>query len=38
MKVALIEYGEMGKTIERFAIRGGHSITVRIDKDNTDDI
>jgi 4-hydroxy-tetrahydrodipicolinate reductase len=28
----------MGKTIERFALQRGHSITVRIDKDNTDDI
>jgi 4-hydroxy-tetrahydrodipicolinate reductase len=38
MKVALIGYGKMGRTIERFAIQRGHSITVRIDKDNTDDI
>jgi 4-hydroxy-tetrahydrodipicolinate reductase len=38
MKIALIGYGKMGKTIERFALQRGHSITVRIDKDNTDDI
>ncbi|MDR1887478.1 MAG: 4-hydroxy-tetrahydrodipicolinate reductase [Prevotellaceae bacterium] len=38
MKIALIGYGKMGKTIERFAVRRGHSITVRIDKDNTDDL
>ncbi|MDR0384778.1 MAG: 4-hydroxy-tetrahydrodipicolinate reductase [Prevotellaceae bacterium] len=38
MKIALIGYGKMGKTIERFALRRGHSITVRIDKDNTEDI
>ncbi|MDR1130541.1 MAG: 4-hydroxy-tetrahydrodipicolinate reductase [Prevotellaceae bacterium] len=38
MKIALIGYGKMGRTIERFAIQRGHSITVRIDKDNTEDI
>jgi 4-hydroxy-tetrahydrodipicolinate reductase len=38
MKIALIGYGKMGKTIERFALQRGHSITIRIDKDNTDDI
>jgi 4-hydroxy-tetrahydrodipicolinate reductase len=38
MKIALIGYGKMGKTIERFALKRGHSITVKIDKDNTDDI
>ncbi|MDR2287071.1 MAG: 4-hydroxy-tetrahydrodipicolinate reductase [Prevotellaceae bacterium] len=38
MKIALIGYGKMGKTIERFAIQRGHSVTVRIDKNNTDDI
>jgi 4-hydroxy-tetrahydrodipicolinate reductase len=38
MKIALIGYGKMGKTIERFALQRGHLITVRIDKDNTDDI
>jgi 4-hydroxy-tetrahydrodipicolinate reductase len=38
MKIALIGYGKMGRTIERFALQRGHSITVRIDKDNTEDI
>jgi 4-hydroxy-tetrahydrodipicolinate reductase len=38
MKIALIGYGKMGKTIERFALQRGHLITVRIDKDNADDI
>jgi 4-hydroxy-tetrahydrodipicolinate reductase len=38
MKIALIGYGKMGKTTERFALQRGHSITVRIDKDNTEDI
>lgn len=28
----------MGRTIERLALRRGHSISVRIDKDNTEDI
>ncbi|MDR1594865.1 MAG: 4-hydroxy-tetrahydrodipicolinate reductase [Prevotellaceae bacterium] len=38
MKIALIGYGKMGKTIESFALQRGHSVTVRIDKDNTNDI
>jgi 4-hydroxy-tetrahydrodipicolinate reductase len=38
MKIALIGYGKMGRTIERFALQRGHSITTRIDKDNTEDI
>ncbi|MDR1581774.1 MAG: 4-hydroxy-tetrahydrodipicolinate reductase [Prevotellaceae bacterium] len=38
MKIALIGYGKMGRTIEHFALERGHSITVRIDKDNTEDI
>ena len=37
MKIALIGYGKMGKTIEKIAIARGHEITVRIDKDNQDD-
>lgn len=37
MKIALIGYGKMGKTIEKIAIARGHQITVRIDKDNQDD-
>lgn len=32
MKIALIGYGKMGKTIERLAVEGGHQITHRIDK------
>ncbi|MDR1897559.1 MAG: 4-hydroxy-tetrahydrodipicolinate reductase [Prevotellaceae bacterium] len=38
MKIALIGYGKMGRTIEGFAVRRGHSVTIRIDKDNTEDI
>ncbi|MDR2425077.1 MAG: 4-hydroxy-tetrahydrodipicolinate reductase [Prevotellaceae bacterium] len=38
MKIALIGYGKMGRTIERLALERGHSITVRIDVNNTADI
>ncbi|MDR0559315.1 MAG: 4-hydroxy-tetrahydrodipicolinate reductase [Prevotellaceae bacterium] len=38
MKIALIGYGKMGRTIERFAVQRGHTISVKIDKDNTEDI
>ena len=38
MKIALIGYGKMGRTIEGFALARGHEITARIDKDNTDDL
>ncbi|MDR2562543.1 MAG: 4-hydroxy-tetrahydrodipicolinate reductase, partial [Prevotellaceae bacterium] len=38
MKIALIGYGKMGRTIERFALERGHQIALRIDKDNTDDL
>ena len=37
MKIALIGYGKMGKTIERIAIERGHEIVSIIDLDNTDD-
>lgn len=40
MKIALIGYGKMGKTIEKVAIERGHEIIARIDTSNftTDDI
>lgn len=38
MKIALIGYGKMGRTIERCALQRGHEITSRIDKDNVEDI
>ncbi|MDR2465816.1 MAG: 4-hydroxy-tetrahydrodipicolinate reductase [Prevotellaceae bacterium] len=38
MKIALIGYGKMGRTVERFALQRGHEITSKIDKDNTEDI
>ncbi len=38
MKIALVGYGKMGKTIEQIAISRGHQISFIIDKDNTDDL
>lgn len=37
MKIALIGYGKMGKTIERIALERGHEIVSVIDVDNIDD-
>lgn len=37
MKIALIGYGKMGKTIERIALERGHEIVSVIDVDNPDD-
>lgn len=37
MKIALIGYGKMGKTIERIAKERGHEIVSVIDLDNTED-
>ena len=34
MKIALIGYGKMGHAIEALAAERGHSVTVRIDKDD----
>ncbi len=36
MKIALFGYGKMGKTIERLAIKRGHSIVAKIDKNLRD--
>lgn len=38
MKIALIGYGKMGKTIGRLALDKGHSIALKIDKDNQGDL
>jgi 4-hydroxy-tetrahydrodipicolinate reductase len=38
MKIALTGYGKMGHAIERFALARGHEISIRIDKDNVDDL
>lgn len=37
MKIALIGYGKMGKTIEKIAISRGHDVVSRIDIDNQED-
>lgn len=37
MKIALVGYGKMGKTIERLAQEKGHDIVLIIDKDNPQD-
>ncbi len=37
MKIALIGYGKMGKTIERIALNRGHEIVCTIDVDNQQD-
>jgi 4-hydroxy-tetrahydrodipicolinate reductase len=34
MKIILLGYGKMGKTIERIALKRGHEISARIDIDN----
>ena len=38
MKIALIGYGKMGKTIEKIALERGHEIVSIIDVDNLNDI
>ena len=37
MKLALIGYGKMGKTIEEIALQRGHTIVLKIDIDNASD-
>ena len=36
MKIALIGYGKMGRTIEEIALQRGHSVDLKIDIDNID--
>ncbi|WP_298547582.1 4-hydroxy-tetrahydrodipicolinate reductase [uncultured Aquimarina sp.] len=36
MKIALLGYGRMGKTIEKIATERGHSIVLTVDKDDKD--
>ncbi len=38
MKLALVGYGKMGKEIEAIAIKRGHTIVLKIDKDNAESI
>ncbi len=35
MNIALLGYGRMGKTIEQIAIKRGHNIVLKVDKDDT---
>ena len=37
MKIALIGYGKMGKTIENIAIQRGHDVILRLDVNNPED-
>ena len=37
MKIALIGYGKMGKTIEEIAVQRGHEIVLKIDENNQED-
>ena len=36
MNIALLGYGRMGKTIEQIAIKRGHNIVLKVDKDDKD--
>jgi 4-hydroxy-tetrahydrodipicolinate reductase len=38
MKLVLIGYGRMGHEIEQAALEAGHTVTLKIDKENTDDL
>lgn len=38
IRIALLGYGKMGKTIDRLATEAGHEVVLRIDKDNTKDL
>lgn len=38
MKILLVGYGKMGKTIERVALERGHTIAAKIDIENTKDL
>ncbi len=38
MKIALLGYGKMGKTIEKIAIKRGHTIVIKADTDATYDV
>ncbi|MDP5043453.1 MAG: 4-hydroxy-tetrahydrodipicolinate reductase, partial [Leeuwenhoekiella sp.] len=37
MKIALLGYGRMGKTIEKLAIERGHTIVAKIDQNDSYD-
>ncbi len=38
MKIVLIGYGKMGKTIEKLAVKAGHEIVLKVDVENQNEI
>ena len=38
MKLAIIGYGRMGRSIEEMALSRGHEISLRIERENTEKI
>ena len=38
MKISLLGYGKMGKTIEKIALQHGHEIVFKINRENLDDL
>ena len=38
MKIALIGYGKMGKAIEEIAVQKGHSVVLKINSQNKDEL
>ena len=38
MKIAIIGYGKMGKTIEQLALQSGDEVVLKIDQDNADEL
>lgn len=38
LRIALIGYGKMGHEVEAIALERGHTIVLRIDKDNINDL
>jgi 4-hydroxy-tetrahydrodipicolinate reductase len=38
MKIVLLGYGKMGKEIEKIALKRGHEIVLKVDKDNADTV
>ena len=38
MKVAIIGYGKMGKTIEQILLDRGHTVHLKINQDNHEDL
>ena len=38
MKIAILGYGKMGKAIEKIALDRGHEITMKIHRNNQDEL